>query len=63
MIVLKWIFFCFMMKVGLLGEKLSIYTDEGSSNVTWSQYENPRTLTWYKVSIRHLYKTRGHVFE
>ncbi|KAI7749913.1 hypothetical protein M8C21_033957 [Ambrosia artemisiifolia] len=36
-------------QVGLLGEMLSIYTDEGSSNVSWSQYQNPSTLTWYKT--------------
>ncbi|XP_076956713.1 beta-galactosidase 16-like [Bidens hawaiensis] len=38
-------------QIGLLGEKLSIYTDEGSSNVSWSQYQNPGTLTWYKTTF------------
>ncbi|GJR29589.1 beta-galactosidase 16 [Tanacetum coccineum] len=38
-------------QVGLVGEKLSIYTVEGSSNVTWSQYKNPSTLTWYKTTF------------
>ncbi|KAI3767610.1 hypothetical protein L2E82_17866 [Cichorium intybus] len=36
-------------QVGLLGEKLSVYTNEGSRYVTWSQYSSPRTLTWYKT--------------
>ncbi|KAI3499705.1 hypothetical protein L1887_35511 [Cichorium endivia] len=36
-------------QVGLLGERLSVYTNEGSRNVTWSQYSSPRTLTWYKT--------------
>ncbi|KAI3726563.1 hypothetical protein L1987_66361 [Smallanthus sonchifolius] len=38
-------------QVGLVGEKLSVYTDEGSSNVSWNQYENPSTLTWYKTTF------------
>ncbi|KAL8217750.1 hypothetical protein R6Q57_021123 [Mikania cordata] len=38
-------------QVGLLGEKLSIYTDEGSTRVSWSQYQNPSTLTWYKTTF------------
>ncbi|KAK1433352.1 hypothetical protein QVD17_10262 [Tagetes erecta] len=38
-------------QVGLLGEKLSVYTDEGSSDVSWNQYENPGTLTWYKTTF------------
>ncbi|KAI3758607.1 hypothetical protein L6452_06174 [Arctium lappa] len=35
-------------QVGLLGEKLSVY-DKGSSNISWSQYSSPHTLTWYKT--------------
>ncbi|KAL8257156.1 hypothetical protein R6Q59_029197 [Mikania micrantha] len=38
-------------QVGLLGEKLSIYTDEGSTKVSWNQYQNPSTLTWYKTTF------------
>ncbi|KAI3785353.1 hypothetical protein L1987_44471 [Smallanthus sonchifolius] len=38
-------------QAGLVGEKLSVYTDEGSSNVSWNQYENPSTLTWYKTTF------------
>ncbi|MFS7983632.1 putative beta-galactosidase [Helianthus anomalus] len=38
-------------QVGLLGETLAIYTDEGSSKVSWSQYQNPSTITWYKTTF------------
>ncbi|KAM0032575.1 putative beta-galactosidase [Helianthus debilis subsp. tardiflorus] len=38
-------------QVGLLGEKLSVYTAEGSSNVSWNQYETPNMLTWYKTTF------------
>ncbi|KAI7745863.1 hypothetical protein M8C21_007284, partial [Ambrosia artemisiifolia] len=38
-------------QAGLLGEKLSIYTDEGSSNVSWNLYTTPSTLTWYKTTF------------
>ncbi|KVG89860.1 Galactose-binding domain-like protein, partial [Cynara cardunculus var. scolymus] len=37
-------------QVGLVGEKLSVY-NEGPSNISWSQYSSPHTLTWYKVSL------------
>ncbi|CAI9282130.1 unnamed protein product [Lactuca saligna] len=36
-------------QVGLLGEKLSVYTEVGSSHVSWSEYSSPNTLTWYKT--------------
>lgn len=40
-----------LMKVGLLGEKLQIYTDMGSQKVQWSKFgdSTTRLLTWYKV--------------
>lgn len=39
------------MKVGLLGEKLQVYTEDGSSKVQWSTYKSSsQPLTWYKVS-------------
>nr|XP_043614712.1 beta-galactosidase 16 [Erigeron canadensis] len=38
-------------QIGLLGEKLSIYTEDGSSNVSWNQYDNSGTLTWYKTTF------------
>lgn len=41
--------FHLLTKVGLLGEKLSVYTEVGSSHVSWSEYSSPSTLTWYKV--------------
>jgi len=47
-----WVgFVCYMLKVGLLGEKLQIY--EPSSNVQWSPLGNTsnQNLIWYKVVI------------
>ncbi|XP_023734592.1 beta-galactosidase 6 [Lactuca sativa] len=38
-------------QVGLLGEKLSVYTEVGSSHVSWSEYSSPSTLTWYKTTF------------
>ncbi|XP_071713832.1 beta-galactosidase 16 [Rutidosis leptorrhynchoides] len=38
-------------QVGLLGEKLLVYTDAGSSKVSWSPYQNASTLTWYKTTF------------
>ncbi|KAJ9564907.1 hypothetical protein OSB04_000873 [Centaurea solstitialis] len=49
----KFNYYLNLIKVGLVGEKLSVY-DEGSSNVSWSQYSSPSTLTWYKVSLSDL---------
>lgn len=40
----------FCMKVGLLGEKLQIYTAGGSSKVQWESFQSStKPLTWYKV--------------
>ena len=41
------------LKVGLLGERLQIYTDHGSSKIQWSRYGSSRhqRLTWYKVGL------------
>ncbi|EOY16361.1 Beta-galactosidase isoform 1 [Theobroma cacao] len=38
-------------QVGLLGEKLQVYTDFGSSKIQWNTYGSSthRTLTWYKT--------------
>ncbi|KAB1221090.1 Beta-galactosidase 16 [Morella rubra] len=38
-------------QVGLVGEKLQIYTEPGSSKVQWSRLgnSNPQPLTWYKT--------------
>lgn len=43
--------FFFFLKVGLLGEKLQIYTDFGSRQVEWRRYGSSthQPLTWYKV--------------
>lgn len=38
-----------MLKVGLLGEKLQVYTSQGSSKVQWNKYSSSKLLTWYKV--------------
>ena len=38
-----------MLKVGLLGEKLQVYTSTGSSKVEWNKYNSSKQLTWYKV--------------
>lgn len=38
-----------MLKVGLLGEKLQVYTSQGSSKVQWDKYSSSKLLTWYKV--------------
>ncbi|RAL48448.1 hypothetical protein DM860_005872 [Cuscuta australis] len=36
--------------VGLLGEKLRLFTDEGAANVTWSPLSKTlKPLTWYKT--------------
>ncbi|XP_075089023.1 beta-galactosidase 16-like isoform X1 [Nicotiana tabacum] len=35
-------------QVGLLGEKLQIYTYEGSKNANWSSLGSSQQLTWYK---------------
>ncbi|KAM7518834.1 hypothetical protein LguiB_017796 [Lonicera macranthoides] len=36
-------------QVGLWGEKLQIYTDEGSGNVQWNSFESSQPLSWYKT--------------
>lgn len=39
------------MKVGLIGEKLQIYSNLGLNKVLWSSIRSPtHQLTWYKVS-------------
>ncbi|KAK3012430.1 hypothetical protein RJ639_008332 [Escallonia herrerae] len=38
-------------QVGLLGEKLQVYTIEGSSNVQWSSFSSSQPLTWYKTAF------------
>ncbi|KAL2503608.1 Beta-galactosidase 16 [Abeliophyllum distichum] len=39
-------------QVGLLGERLQIYTEEGSSDVQWSRLDPSRQpLTWYKANF------------
>ena len=38
--------------IGLLGEKLQIYTASGSSKVQWESFQSStKPLTWYKVYI------------
>ncbi|PIA47485.1 hypothetical protein AQUCO_01400260v1 [Aquilegia coerulea] len=39
-------------QVGLLGENLQIFTNEGLSKVQWSNSLSSAPLTWYKVSYR-----------
>lgn len=42
------------MKVGLLGEKLQIFSEEGSTGVQWANFANSsQSLTWYKVNIKN----------
>ncbi|XP_030936433.1 beta-galactosidase 16-like [Quercus lobata] len=40
-------------QVGLLGEKLNIYTEQGSSNIQWRRFgnSNHQRLTWYKTQF------------
>lgn len=39
-----------LMQVGLLGEKLQLYTEQGSSQIQWGNFSSPQNpLTWYKV--------------
>ncbi|KAJ4830522.1 hypothetical protein Tsubulata_041889 [Turnera subulata] len=39
-------------QVGLVGEKLQIYTDQGSNKVQWSKFSNGgNPLTWYKILV------------
>ncbi|CAL5384877.1 unnamed protein product [Camellia sinensis] len=39
-------------QVGLLGEKLQVYTKDGSSKVQWSTYNSSsQPLTWYKTTF------------
>ena len=43
------------MKVGLVGEKLEIYSDVGARKVQWNKFvssaNQTRPLTWYKVYV------------
>lgn len=44
----------FQMKVGLLGEKLQIYTVNGLSKVQWENFQSStKPLTWYQVIYYH----------
>ncbi|XP_021600928.1 beta-galactosidase 16 isoform X1 [Manihot esculenta] len=37
-------------QVGLLGEKLQLYTEQGSSQIQWGNFSSPQNpLTWYKT--------------
>ncbi|KAK1384445.1 Beta-galactosidase [Heracleum sosnowskyi] len=36
-------------QVGLLGEKLQVYTSQGSRKVQWNKYSSSKLLTWYKT--------------
>ncbi|KAF2297306.1 hypothetical protein GH714_021017 [Hevea brasiliensis] len=37
-------------QAGLLGEKLQIYTEQGSSRIQWAKFSNAQSpLTWYKA--------------
>ncbi|KAK9993670.1 hypothetical protein SO802_023373 [Lithocarpus litseifolius] len=40
-------------QVGLSGEKLNIYTEQGSSNIQWRRFgnSNHQRLTWYKTQF------------
>lgn len=39
-----------LLQVGLLGEKLQIYMDQGSNRVQWRNFSSAgNPLTWYKV--------------
>ncbi|GFY85422.1 glycosyl hydrolase family 35 protein [Actinidia rufa] len=41
-----------LRKVGLLGEKLQVYTEDGSSKVQWSKFSSSaQPLTWYKTTF------------
>ncbi|KAL8125303.1 hypothetical protein AgCh_012839 [Apium graveolens] len=39
------------LKVGLLGEKLQVYTSQGWSKVKWNKYNSSKQLTWYKTTF------------
>lgn len=40
----------FLMKVGMLGEKLQIFTVNGLSKVHWEDFQSStKPLTWYQV--------------
>jgi hypothetical protein len=40
-----------LMQIGLQGETLQIYTEQGSSQVQWKKFSNAgNPLTWYKVT-------------
>ncbi|XP_074360230.1 beta-galactosidase 16-like [Apium graveolens] len=38
-------------QVGLLGEKLQVYTSQGWSKVKWNKYNSSKQLTWYKTTF------------
>lgn len=55
MVILKILnmVFTIVSKVGLLGEKLQLYTDEGSSKANWTTFNtSSQQLKWYKVRIK-----------
>jgi hypothetical protein len=41
-----------ILQIGLKGEKLNIFTEEGSKKVEWKDAKGPAsTLSWYKVLV------------
>ncbi|KAK1384449.1 Beta-galactosidase [Heracleum sosnowskyi] len=38
-------------QVGLLGEKLKLYTSQGSRKVQWNKFSSSKLLTWYKTTF------------
>ncbi|KAF1002746.1 hypothetical protein AG4045_030528 [Apium graveolens] len=48
------------LKVGLLGEKLQVYTSQGWSKVKWNKYNSSKQLTWYHVP-RSFLKPTGNL--
>jgi len=48
-----------LMQIGLQGETLQIYTEQGSSQVQWKKFSNAgNPLTWYKVTNFFFLKNR-----
>lgn len=44
--------YVFYIQVGVEGESLQLYTEEGSKKVKWNPASGPGTpITWYKVTI------------
>lgn len=56
-----------MLQVGLDGEKLNIFTEQGSNKFQWTKVNKgpALALTWYKVFLflenRHIHETKWHV--